>query len=676
VTTDGWLTLQEFASYEKMRPNAVQLRIGRAWKHDPVKGALITLGDNSRSNPTKLSPELLSREGRRRYMAFRRAQAQVEFELPEAWETAPEQLTEARAIELSGKSAAELHFMKMIRVARETKGVAAKRAIAKKLGLCLSGLYYHIGKYGERKRALKQSGETVTRKDKEVYGGKRGRKKGMGLKYPSEVQVRAIELYSQPYRPSQVQVFEGLKAEFGEKAPSLRLVQQWCQREKRDNTAELAYHREGMKYYNDHFAPSLRRDWSQIPAGDTFVGDHHEFDVMVIAPDGTIQRPWLTFWMDGNSRAWVGHTVNFGPCALEIALALGSAVFPEEEGVPWGGLPNRLYVDNGKDYKSTLLNGQRVSVYKSRPDEPEWGLIQEVGIEMRHTMKYHGQSKHAERFFNTLEQGWINLLPGWCANKADRRPEKLKEEVEQTLLWLKTDGAQGERRLLTWLEFEEEVKIIQHEYNNREHSALEGKTPVQTYGLNRLTTVRTPNRSAWDLIILPTIKGGRMVHPDGIHFTYRGKLRYYNHPALYPLVGQKLECRYHPNHIEELIVIKDRQFLCRATADALFHPFAEEEAEKSRLAEFLEDRASLRAEYRERRKELAKIDPRCYPRPVVVDIKPQHASQSKLAAITGYDQVGKDLKLHDEAASAIPAAEEVVLKLWRGRATQEPSPIA
>lgn len=675
TTTEGWLTLQEFASYEKMRPNTLQVRIGRSWKPDPVKGALIVTGDNSPSNPTKLSPDLLSREGRRRWMAFRRAQAQVEFELPEAWETTPEQITNERAIELSGKSAAELHFMKMIRVARETKGVAGKQAIAKKLGLCLSGLYYHIGKYGERKRALKQSGEAVTRKDKEVYGGKRGRKKGMGLKYPSEVQVRAIELYSQPYRPSQVQVFEGLKAEFGEKAPSLRLVQQWCQAEKLNNTAELAYHREGVKHYNDHFAPSLRRDWSQIPAGDTFIGDHHEFDVMVIAPDGTIQRPWITMWMDGNSRAWVGHTVNFKPCAFEIVLALGNAVFPEAEGsVPWGGLPNRLYVDNGKDYKSTLINGERVSIYKSNMDEPEWGLTQELGIEMRHTMKYHGQSKHLERLFGTIERGWLNMLPGWCGNKADKRPEKLKEEVAQTLLWLKSGGEKGEKRLLTWLEFEEEVKIMQFEYNNRPHSALNDATPLQAYGENRLTTVKSPMRTTWDLIILP--RDSRVIQTDGIHYSHKGTARLYNHPALYPLVGQRVELRYDPRQMDSIIVLQDRKFLCRATADAPYHPFAEEAGEQSRLAEYLEDRASLRAEYRERRKALAQADPRCYPKPVVVSIKPQHASRSKLAAITGYDKTSQEQKQHDEAASAIPAAEEVVLKLWRGRATQEPSPIA
>lgn len=675
MTTDGWLTTREFAEFEKVKTITVHLRIRRSWKPDPVKGLLIATGDNSPSNPTRISPDLLSHAGRKRYMAFRRAQAQIEFDIPEEWEVAPKQITNSRAIELSNKSAAELHFMRMIQTARETKGVAGKLAIAKKLNICLSDLYYHIGKYGQRKRELKNSGEAVTRKEKEVYGGKRGRRKGEGCKYPPEVQVRAIELYSQPYRPSQAQVFESLKAELGDNAPSLRLVQQWCQGEKRENIAELDCHREGVKYYNDHYAQSLRRDWSRIPAGDTFIGDHHEYDVMVIAPDGTIQRPWVTMWMDGNSRAWVGHTVNFKPCALEICLALGNAVFPEAEGpVPWGGLPNRLYVDNGKDYKSTLINGERMSVYKSRPDEPEWGLIQEVGIEMRHTMKYHGQSKSIERLFGTIERGWINLLPGWCANKADRRPEKLKEEVAQTLLWLKTDGEQGEKRLLTWLEFEEEVKIMQFEYNNRPHSALDGATPAQAYGGNRLTTVRTPIRSSWDLIILP--RDFRVIRTDGIHFSYKGKDRLYNHPALYPLTTQKIEFRYHPHKLEEIIVIQNRQFLCRATADAPFHPFAEESGEQSRLAQFLEDRASLRAEYREKRKELAQKDPRCYPRPVVVDIKPQHALQSKLTAITGYDKAGKDLKLHDESGATIAAAEQVVLKLWRGRAEQEPSPSA
>ncbi len=521
-------------------------------------------------------------------------------------------------------------------VLNQKTGYYEKLQIAEKLGVSVKTLYYWK-KTGKVNRNLQ-----IHAKPKLVDS-----------KYPPEWRQKVIYLYAQPYKPTMAQVYEQFCYELqaqgisADAMPSLRTVQEWLKRATLEKPAELCYLREGEQKWADKYAPCIRRDWSLVPCGDTWVGDHHELDLFVIDHDGKIRRPWLTAWMDAHSRAIVGYNLNFQPSALEIALALRQAIFPDCE-VPWRGLPNCLYVDNGKDYKSKQLNGDTYSVYKANPDEREWGLIQELGITMRHAQKYHAQSKHIERFFRTLERRWINLLPGYCGNNPKNRPKNVEEDIKRTQEYLDSAGERGEKRLLWWWEFEEEFDCIIQAYNNKEHQALDGLTPVQAYMLYKLKTVKTINQDTFDLIMLPCAT--RKIQTDGIHFSYKKQNNIYSNHALFGMEGQTVEIRYNPQDLKEIIVLKNSQYICRATAIEGWKPFAETEEEKAALAEYLEGRARLRKEYREKRKALAMQDPRLF-----IFRQPEQIENNEtntIQLINRYDKAGKEVK-EEETTKAV-----------------------
>lgn len=683
MTPDNWPNIKDVAELWGIEVSGVQKWITRTISPNPEKAAFLVKGERGAGNATRISPELLPHDIRVAW--YKRQQAiiaekDLEFVIkaPSIHEKGAKEAI-SQAIELSSMDAEELKKMQAIKAAEGLKGLKAKEKLAKELGMSVKTLYYHIGNYQERIRA-KRHGDKKPRHETQHYGPKRGRPIGTG-RFAVE-QARAIELYSQIHQPSKAQVYEQLIHELAftasreqgvdidkvnlDEFPSKRLVSYWLQQEELSNMAEMCFLRHGDKKYTDKYAPSIRRDWSLIPAGHTAIGDHHEFDCIVITPEAKLGRPWWTAWLDGNSNAMIGYTVNFQPCAAEILLALRNAINPDDPEVPWGGLMKILYCDNGKDYLGTLLNGERKRIYKARPDEPEWGFVQEMGMELRHTMRYHGQSKPIEPFFGVIERGWINQLPGWCGHNVTVRPEKLKEEVRQTQLWLDTDGREGKKMLLWWWEFEEELKGIVREYNSMPQERLNGMSPMQAYELNKMSSAIVPNPDTLDLIILPTVKGGRTIQPDGIHFTHKGEKRLYVHQALWPLIGQKVEVRYNPHDLDNIVVLQDNKFVCRASSDAYVPPFAETQEEKARLAEFIEGREALRKEYREKRKALSTSDPRCYPK---LTVKPfEKKAQTIHRAITRYDEAAKKVKVAAEEPVNPPLQKaEGDLILWKSQ---------
>ncbi len=93
------------------------------------------------------------------------------------------------------------------------------------------------------------------------------------------------------------------------------------------------------------------------------------------------------------------------------------------------GVAERLYIDNGKDFKSRHLGGaaKRFKVDFNRETR---GVIEALHIQqVTHARPYTPWSKTVERFFGTMERDCIQDLPGWCGNKPENKPEKLKREL-------------------------------------------------------------------------------------------------------------------------------------------------------------------------------------------------------------------------------------------------------
>jgi putative transposase len=135
---------------------------------------------------------------------------------------------------------------------------------------------------------------------------------------------------------------------------------------------------------------------------------HTLADVIVVSSKDRrpLRRPWSTLAIDVATRMVVGFHISLeAPSALSVALVLSHAVLPKEgylQGMgvdlPWpvSGLPQRLHLDNAKEFRSQALTRGTaqygIEVQYRPPGTPHWG-------------------GHIERLIGTM-MGALRILPG------------------------------------------------------------------------------------------------------------------------------------------------------------------------------------------------------------------------------------------------------------------------
>ncbi|TWB86828.1 putative transposase [Bradyrhizobium macuxiense] len=181
--------------------------------------------------------------------------------------------------------------------------------------------------------------------------------------------------------------------------------------------------REGRKAARDRYAPVKGALSSEYPLALVQI-DHTLVDVIVVDSEtrAPIQRPWLTVAIDVNSRCIAGFHLSLEPpSATSVALCLTHAVLPKtnwlaESGIngawPVRGVPERLHLDNAKEFRSEALK---------RGCE-QYGIA--IDYRPVRTPHYGG---HIERLIGTM-MGKVHLLPGTTfsnvAEKGDINPDK------------------------------------------------------------------------------------------------------------------------------------------------------------------------------------------------------------------------------------------------------------
>jgi putative transposase len=229
------------------------------------------------------------------------------------------------------------------------------------------------------------------------------------------------------------------------------------------------------------------------------------FGPYVQRPAGGRQQAFLYAILDDASRL-VPHAQFYAQQSLEAFLdCLRQAVAAR-------GLPVRLYVDNGKVYRSQQLARIAAS----------------LGILITHTPPYQPQGRgKIERFFRSLrEQFLANLDPQ---------------------LTLSLDPLND--RLATWIE---------QAYHASEHSAL-GTTPLQRWqrDIQRVRQISP----ATDLRRLFFHRLDRLVRRDSTFLLHQ---RFYEAPA--HLVGQTVEVRFDPFDPADVEIYVQGQFQGQARA--------------------------------------------------------------------------------------------------------------
>ncbi len=150
----------------------------------------------------------------------------------------------------------------------------------------------------------------------------------------------------------------------------------------------------GGKEELEEMYPPMVRDRSHFHAMQCLNADGHRWDVFVTdEPGSKPYRPLLLAVQDLYSGKFVGWRYAKSESADVVRLAFGD-VFKNY------GIPDTVWLDNGRAFASKWITGGTPNRFrfKVKDDDPV-GFMTALGIEVRFTKPYHGQSKPIERAF-------------------------------------------------------------------------------------------------------------------------------------------------------------------------------------------------------------------------------------------------------------------------------------
>jgi hypothetical protein len=183
------------------------------------------------------------------------------------------------------------------------------------------------------------------------------------------------------------------------------------------------YRRLGKTAFANKHQPYLDQNIWQYKSLDVVVSDHHCLDCVVMYR-GKLVRPWVTTMQDYRSGKVLGWCPSVAPSSLSIIAAYYMAVIQY-------GIPRKLVFDNGRDYRSEILNGKAVTAAVKTPegwDEEQEVFIQGVfsliGSGVSFTLPYNGKSKgRQERYYGILKENFSKEIGSYIGGDARERPE-------------------------------------------------------------------------------------------------------------------------------------------------------------------------------------------------------------------------------------------------------------
>lgn len=238
-------------------------------------------------------------------------------------------------------------------------------------------------------------------------------------------------------------IAQGLVRENDWSIPALRTVQAWI-RKKVD--PKLVTAGRDPKKFRDRCVPSIRRDWTQVPAMHCWVADHRILDILL--PRSTWNkakkreevrwyRPWLTMFLDCRSWMPVGWIIDFDTPNGDRVMAAFL------QGVERYGIPEHVILDNGKDFRRRDIAGgrdwkskyERVNgrLRKIRKGEKmfdrKWvePLFQGLGVTPHFAIPYNARAKVIERWFGVMAEQFDKTWPTYWGNSTAKKPEAIQK---------------------------------------------------------------------------------------------------------------------------------------------------------------------------------------------------------------------------------------------------------
>jgi putative transposase len=279
--------------------------------------------------------------------------------------------------------------------------------------------------------------------------------------------------------------------------------------------------------------PAQRRDRSMFRPLEAVCADAHQFDNLVLWPDGSIDRPYALVWQDLATNRILSWRIGRNPCAELVRLSFGDVV--EEHGVP-----DQAFLDNGREFASKWLSGgmKHRFRFKVKPDEP-LGVFTQLGTEVVWVTPYSGQSKPIERAFGTL------------AERIAKAPDLAGSYTGNTPAAKPHNYGSAPAKLADF------VRVVEREvaaFNDRASAArvLGGKSPNQAWAEKLPAAMVRKASPAQRALWLLAAEGVVARKPDG-HVEFAGN-RYWS-DFLAGQAGSKLVIRFDPQRLHRPVFV-------------------------------------------------------------------------------------------------------------------------
>jgi putative transposase len=331
--------------------------------------------------------------------------------------------------------------------------------------------------------------------------------------------------------------------------------------------------------------------------------DHTRADVLVVDQSGELLgRPWLTIVVDTYSRCIMGMHLGFdAPSSAVVCLALRHAILPKQyssgyelRGI-WGtyGLPQYLYTDGGKDFRSQHLEQ----------------VATELGIVLCLRRK-PSDGGIVERPFGTFNTQFFSTLPGYVSSKVETRSAAAESEACLTLMQLE--------QLL--------VRYVVDNYNQAIDARMGDQTRLGRWEAGRIAQLPLLGERELDMCLMR--RDQRTVYRSGYlqfaSLTYQGE-----HLAGY--AGERVILRYNPRDITTVYIyqLQDNKevFLTRAHAmgwetETMSYREAQALSARRRAAGKAVDTGGQLVEVRDREQRVKQVQRQQRQKPDVAPISP------------------------------------------------------
>ncbi len=335
--------------------------------------------------------------------------------------------------------------------------------------------------------------------------------------------------------------------------PTLR---RWCNDWEANNKAVWVQARKGSKAVAESIVKTIIRDASLLNVGDVWVADGHTLAFDIMNPKtGKAQRMTMIMVFDWASRYPVGASLAFTEDSHHIQVAFRNGF------LNWGALPRRIYLDNGKAFRSKLFHEK----WEDHDLEKELGgIFPRLGINVVFAKSYNAKAKPIERFFKTFQEQFERFISSFRGSCIADKPAPLmrNEKWARKLYEAHPPTIEETMQMIAF--------YIRHIYGENIHCGLNGKTPWQVFSSSRLPSDRLVEPSKLNNMMLSAER--KRIRNNGIIID---KLMYWS-VELVDHIGKDVVIRYDLGDARWILVYdKYDVFICQAELRRTQHPMVQ-----------------------------------------------------------------------------------------------------